>query len=328
MPATIASRSPSRRRLRVALPLALALLATGCKPQNGPPGGFPTPVVSVVTVEAKDVPVTYEHVAQTAGFREVEVRARVTGILLKRNYKEGGAVRQGESLFTIDPEPFRVALARAEADLGVAEARLAQAKREAERLKPVTAARAASQKELDDAASAEQVARAEVNSVRARLNEAKLNLEYTRVESPISGIASRALASEGTLVSGPSVLLTTVTQTDPMYVLFGVPDREFLAMRRDIDAGRLKLPENGRLKATERAQAVLAAIHAGTQEEIRLRAAMMASVDEGVGMLLDAGEYEHAGTATNEAIEEAVARYLHEAFIERNEQGEDRESTL
>ncbi|MDH5247285.1 MAG: efflux RND transporter periplasmic adaptor subunit, partial [Betaproteobacteria bacterium] len=178
------------------------------------------------------------------------VRARVTGILLKRNYKEGGAVRQGESLFTIDPEPFRVALARAEADLGVAEARLAQAKREAERLKPVTAARAASQKELDDAASAEQIARAEVNSVRARLNEARLNLEYTRVESPISGIASRALASEGTLVSGPGVLLTTVTQTDPMYVLFGVPDREFLAMRRDIDAGRLKLPENGRLKAT------------------------------------------------------------------------------
>ncbi len=234
---------------RVVLSLALALLAAGCKPAGGPPG-FPPPVVSVITIEPRDVPVTYEYVAQTAGYREIEVRARVTGILLKRNYREGSAVRQGESLFTIDPAPFQVALARAEADLGVADARLAQAKRESARLKPVFEARAASQKELDDAVSAEQVAEAEVKSIRARMNEAKLNLDYTRVESPISGIASRAVVSEGTLVSGPNVLLTTVTQTDPMYVIFGVPDRDFLAMRRDVETGRLKLPADGRLKAT------------------------------------------------------------------------------
>ena len=232
------------------LTMALAMLVAGCQPAGGPPGGFPPPVVSVATVEPKDVPVTYEYVAQTAGFREVEVRARVTGILLKRNYTEGAAVRQGESLFTIDPAPFQVALARAEADLGVADARLAQAKRESARLKPVIEARAASQKELDDAVSAEQVAAAEVKSLRSRVNEAKLNLDYTRVASPLSGIASRAVASEGTLVSGPNVLLTTVTQTDPMYVNFGVPDREFLAMRRDVEAGRLKLPAGGRLKAS------------------------------------------------------------------------------
>ncbi|MGH8698962.1 MAG: efflux RND transporter periplasmic adaptor subunit, partial [Burkholderiales bacterium] len=87
-------------------------------------------------------------------------------------------------------------------------------------------------------------------SARARVNEARLNLEYTRVEAPITGVASRAVASEGTLVSGPSVLLTTVTQTDPMYVIFGIPDRERLAIRRDVDAGRLNLPENGRFKAS------------------------------------------------------------------------------
>ena len=240
-------------RLRVVLPavlpMALVLATAACGPAGGPPGGFPPAVVSVTTVEPRDVPVTYEYVAQTAGYREVEVRARVTGILLKRNYKEGTAVRQGESLFTIDPAPFQVALARAEADLGVAEARLAQAKRESARLKPVLEARAASQKELDDAVSTEQVAEAEVKSIRARLNETKLNLDYTRVESPISGIASRAVVSEGTLVSGPNVLLTTVTQTDPMHVIFGVPDREFLAMRRDVESGRLKLPADGRLKA-------------------------------------------------------------------------------
>jgi membrane fusion protein, multidrug efflux system len=234
--------------LPAAFAMAFALLAAGCGPACGPPP-FPPPSVSVITVEAKDVPVTYEYVAQTAGFREVEVRARVTGILVKRNFKEGAAVRKGESLFTIDPAPFQIALARAEADLGTAEARLAQAKRESARLKPVIEARAASQKELDDAVSAEQVAEAETKSARARVAEAKLNLEYTRVESPISGMSSRAVASEGALVSGPSVLLTTVTQTDPMYVLFGIPDREFLAMRRDVEAGRLKIPEGGRFTA-------------------------------------------------------------------------------
>ena len=236
-------------RLRVALPLALALLAAGCKPAGGPPA-FPPSVVSVVTVEAKDVPVAYEYVAQTAGYREIEVRARVTGILLKRNYTEGATVKKGESLFTIDAEPFRAAYARAEADLAVAEARLAQAKREAARLRPVFESKAVSQKELDDAVSAEQIAEAEVKSVRARLNEARLNLDYTRVESPITGTASRSVASEGTLVSGPSVLLTTVTQTDPMYVIFGIPDRERLAIRRDVEAGRLKIPEGGRFQVT------------------------------------------------------------------------------
>jgi membrane fusion protein (multidrug efflux system) len=246
---------PENAILRAAAPavlsLSAALLVAGCKPAQPPaPGGFPPSVVAVAAVEPKDVPVTYEYVAQTAGFREVEVRARVTGILLKRNYREGAYVKRGESLFTIDPAPFQTALARAEADLGMAEARLAQAKREVARLKPVLEAKAVSQKELDDAASAEQVAGAEVKSAQARVREARLNLEYTRVEAPISGYASRAVVSEGSLVSGPNVLLTTVTQVDPMYVIFGIPDREYLALRRDVEAGRLKLPENGRFKAS------------------------------------------------------------------------------
>ena len=248
---SISSTSRRLPRPLIVLPFALALLAAGCQPAGGPPP-FPPPVVSVITVETKDVPVTYEYVAQTAGYREAEVRARVTGILLKRNYTEGAVVKKGESLFTIDPEPFRAAYARTEADLAVAEARLAQAKREAARLRPVLESKAVSQKELDDAVSAEQVADAEVKSVRARLNEARLNLDYTRVESPINGSASRSVASEGTLVSGPGVLLTTVTQTDPMYVIFGIPDRDRLAIRRDVEAGRLKIPDGGRFKVTVR----------------------------------------------------------------------------
>ena len=230
---------------------ALPALLSGCnKPAGGPPGGgMPPALVSVMTTEKRDVPVRYEYVAQTAGFREVEVRARVTGILMQRGYREGATVKKGQSLFTIDPAPFQVALARAEADLSVVEVRLTQAKRELARLKPVLEAKAISQKELDDSTSAELVAGAEVKSARARVNEARLNLSYTRVESPISGMASRAVVSEGALVSGPNVLLTTVTQTDPMYVIFGVPDREFLALRRDVDLGRLRLPLDRRFQA-------------------------------------------------------------------------------
>ena len=236
--------------LRRTTVVATLLLLAACGPAGGPPGGFPPPPVSVITAAPRDVPVTLEYTGQTAGYRETEVRARVSGILLKRNYREGGLVRRGESLFTIDPASFQLALARATADLGVADARLQQAQREFVRLKPVYEAKAVSQKEFDDAASAERIARAELESVRARLNEARLNLEWSRVESPITGIAGRAAAPEGSLVSGPSVLLATVTQTDPMYVIFGVPDRDALALRRDTDAGRLKLPADGHLKAT------------------------------------------------------------------------------
>ncbi|RPJ46308.1 MAG: efflux RND transporter periplasmic adaptor subunit [Betaproteobacteria bacterium] len=229
---------------------ASLLLIAGCGPAAAPPGGFPPAAVTVITAAARDVPLTMEYTGQTAGYRETEVRARVSGILLKRNYREGGTVRQGDSLFTIDPAPFKLAQARAAADLGVAEARLQQAQRELARLKPVYEAKAVSQKELDDATSGERIARAETESARARLNEAQLNLEWTRVEAPITGIASRAAVSEGSLVSGPNVLLATVTQTDPMYVIFGVSDRDALNLRREAESGRLKLPADGQLQAT------------------------------------------------------------------------------
>jgi len=237
------------RLCRAFIAASLTLL-TACGPAGGPPGGFPPAPVSVITTESRDVPVMLEYTAQTAGYREVEVRARVSGILLKRNYKEGSTVRQGESLFSIDPAPFKLAQSRAAADLGVVEAQLQQAQRELARLKPVYEAKAVSQKEFDDATSGERIARAQVESLRARLNEANLNLEWTRVESPITGVAGRSAVSEGTLVSGPGVLLTSVTQTDPMYVIFGVSDRDHLALRRDVESGRIKLPADGKLKAT------------------------------------------------------------------------------
>jgi membrane fusion protein (multidrug efflux system) len=210
---------------------------------GGPGGGMPPAEVSAVTVEAKSLPVAFEYVGQTAGSREVEVRARVTGILLKRNFEEGARVKKGQSLFTIDRAPYEAALARAQADVAAAEARAEQAARNAARLKPLYAEKAVSQKDYDDAVSAEAISAADVKAVRARLAEVRLNLQYTRVESPVSGIAGRALRSEGSLVSGPEVLLTTVVQADPIWVNFGIPDNEQARLEKEAQAGRLTLPK-------------------------------------------------------------------------------------
>ena len=243
-------------RMRHFLVLPLVALLSACGPsgggQGGPPGGMPPAEVRTITVQPQVVLAPFEYTGQTAGSREVEVRARVTGILLKRSFLEGGAVKQGQSLYTIDPAPLQAALARAEADVGVAAARLDQARRESARLRTLVADKFVSQKLADDAASAEAIGEAELKAARARLTEARLNLEYTRVESPATGIASRSLRSEGTLVSGPEVLLTTVTQVDPIWVNFGIPDDERLRLQRESDAGRLVLPEDGRFEVTVR----------------------------------------------------------------------------
>lgn len=213
---------------------------------------MPPPEVTVLAVAAESLPVTYEYVGQTVGSREVEVRARVTGILLKRNFTEGAPVRKGQSLFEIDPAPLEAVVARAEADVAAAEARVDQAARNAARMRPLYADKAVSQKEFDDAVSTETINRADSKAAKARLSEARLNLGYTKVESPLGGLASRSLRSEGTLVSGPEVLLTTVVQVDPIWVQFGIPDNEQARLRKEVEAGRLTLPGNGSFEVTLR----------------------------------------------------------------------------
>ena len=243
----------SSRPSRVSLFILVALAAGACGPK-GPPGGghggMPPALVAVLEVKAKTLPVEFEYPAQTAGSREVEVRARISGILLKRNFEEGAAVRAGQSLFTLDSASFEAAAARAEADVTAAEVRLANAARSSKRLKPLFEAKAVSQKEYDDAVSGEEVAASDLKSARARLAEARLSLGYAKVESPISGVTSRALKSEGSLIAGPQDLLTTVSQIDPIYVNFGLSESEQGSLKRDAAAGKLTLPRDGRFDVT------------------------------------------------------------------------------
>ena len=212
--------------------------------------GMPPPEVAVVTVQPKTLPVSFDFTGQVAGYREVEVRARVAGILKERNFTEGESVTKGKSLYTIDRAPFESAHARAEADVAAAAARHSQAQRNAARLKPLIEAKAISQKDFDDAASAEQIAEADLRVARARLTDARLNLDYTAVEAPITGVTGRSQRPEGTLVSGPDVLLTTVTQIDPAYVYFGVSENDNLKWQSESAAGRLVLPRAGRFDVT------------------------------------------------------------------------------
>src|SRR5262249_6539381 len=154
--------------------------------------------------------------------------------LLSWNYKEGSKIDAGQSLFTIDPEPFRAALAKAEADLASADANLSLAAKNSARLKPLWEAKAVSQKDYDDAVSAEQVAEANKKAALAAITQARLDLSYTRVEAPISGITSRALKSEGSLVQAQQTLLTTISQIDPIYVIFSFSEGENLKFMRAV----------------------------------------------------------------------------------------------
>jgi membrane fusion protein (multidrug efflux system) len=211
---------------------------------------MPPPEVTAVAVAPRDIPITLEYVGRTEGVREVEVRSRVNGILQRWNYTEGSHVKAGQSLFTIDPAPFQAVVAQAEADQASAKARVAQAQRDLERLKPLLDQGMVSRKAYDDAIAADEVAKAQLQGTDATLRKARLDLAYTRVEAPISGVTSRALKSEGSLVEAQNTLLTTISQIDPVRVIFSMSEGERLKFNEQAAAGKLRMPRNNRFAVT------------------------------------------------------------------------------
>ena len=235
------------RVTRLAPALAASLLLAACsggQPPGGGPHGFPPAEVGVFTVQPKSIPVTFEYVGQALGSKEVEVRARVGGILEKRLFAEGAPVKAGQTLFIVDPKPFEAQAANAEAELARAQAQQSQAQREAARLKPLAEKKAIGQKEYDDAVSTGELAAAAVKAAEAKLREARLNLGYTRVVAPISGMSSRAAKSEGSLVAAGTDLLTTISQIDPVWVQFNISENDKLRVERAVAEKKLEWPTN------------------------------------------------------------------------------------
>jgi membrane fusion protein (multidrug efflux system) len=229
---------------------ALALLLSACGDKAGAPGagngGMPPASVKVIEVAAREVPVHFDYVGQVAGSRDIEVHARVNGIVEKRLYEEGQRIREGQVMYRLDAAPYRARVAAADAQLDQAKAQLAQAEREYARIKPLADAEAASRKDADDAQSQRDLARAAVKAAEAQLQTARIDLGYTDVRAPLGGVAGRALKVEGSLaVAGMDSLLTTLAQTDPAYVNFGVGEAEYLRTRDEIASGSLKLDPAG-----------------------------------------------------------------------------------
>ena len=200
----------------------------GCqKPpeQSGMSPNFVLPV-TMLEVTPSSVPITAEAVGQTEGAKEVEIRPRVGGILLKRKYNEGSPVKAGQTLFEIDPEPYKIALNQARAQYNQSLARAEQAKREKKRLESLIESQSISQREFDNATSDESISVAALAQSRANLRQAELNLSYTNVTAPVDGISGRFQFSEGALISANTSLLTTLAQVNPIWVRFSFSDNE------------------------------------------------------------------------------------------------------
>lgn len=233
-----------------AFTLVLAAALAGCgkgSPSGsagpgGPGGAMPPPEVSVITVQASSQPIELEYAGQTAGSRETEVRARVAGVLQRRLFTEGATVKAGQALFQIDPANFQTQAAALSASVALAQARSEQAKRDFARLAPLILEKAISQKEFDDAKSAVDVAQATLKQTQAQASEAQLNLGYTKVIAPIGGITTTANKSDGSLVTAVDSLLTTIVQTDPMYVNFSVSESDFISLNKRVKEGKLNVP--------------------------------------------------------------------------------------
>ena len=232
-------------RRRVLMPtgcLCIAFAVAACDRQAPPAPRAPVPVV-VQQVEARTIPVVTSRVAQTESSRQVEVVARVSGFLEEITYREGGLVQAGDVMFQMDRKPFEAQLDMAQGEVAASLARLETAAANLERTKPLAAADALSQSDLDSAVGEYRAAEAAVYTARARLRQAELNLDYATIRSPVTGMAGAAQQREGTYLNaqGASANLAYVAQLDPIWVNFSVSQNE-AARRIEREAAGLYVP--------------------------------------------------------------------------------------
>ncbi len=209
---------------------ALCILVSGCN-RSQATIARPVPEVEVATVETRDVPMYSEWVATLDGYVNAEIRPQVSGYIIKQNYKEGSLVHEGQVLFEIDPRPFQATLDRAKGDLAQAQAQLGKATLDVERDTPLAEGRAIAKSQLDNEVQAKLGAQASVESAKAAVEQAQLNLEWTKVTSLVDGIAGIAQVQIGNLV-GPTSMLTSVSQVDPIKVFFPINEHEYLLAQK------------------------------------------------------------------------------------------------
>ncbi len=212
-----------------------ACLVSGCGEKKG--AGPAAPMVEVTNVVQKDVPIVREWVGTTDGLVNAKINAQVQGYLIKQNYKEGSLVKKGQILFEIDPRPFQAALEQAKGQLAINEGQLYTAKANLEKIRPLAAVNAVSKKDLDDAIGREASARAAVQAAKAAVRKTEIDLSFTKITSPIDGIAGLAKAQLGDLVGnagGPE--LTTVSTVDPIKVFIPLSEQEYMHFTRTAEA--------------------------------------------------------------------------------------------
>jgi membrane fusion protein (multidrug efflux system) len=203
----------------------------GGAPQQAQAPAAPPPEVGVVDVKSAEVALPLEYAGRVAGFRDVEIRARVGGTLQKGSFAEGAKVTQGQMLFQIDPATYRVDLARAQAQLAQAQAQARQSEENYTRIQSLASREVSTQQQLEQALATRDLNRAAVQLAQAEIEAAKLNIQYTTVTAPVTGVTALLTPPEGSLVLAQSTVLTTITQLDPAFVNFSFTDEEYKSFR-------------------------------------------------------------------------------------------------
>ncbi len=222
--------------------IALAFLSA-CKEDNSTNNAAQALKVNTIIAQEQDVPLELEFSGRAQGSKEVEVRSRVSGILLKRNYVEGSDVKEGQILFEIDPAPYMAALNQAKASLLQQQAQLDAAQNQYHRMDVLFEDRIVSAKALDDAKANLETIKASIAAAKASVESAQLNVDWTKVEAPISGITSLEAKSEGSLISSAD-LLTNITQLNPIYVMFSATDTEIISLTKLVEKGLVNNPNH------------------------------------------------------------------------------------